>query len=129
MTHFVVHDEDGKILRTGVTQEEHVIPYQASAAGEAVIIGVADSRTDYVLDGAVTPRPAMVCTIDKFGAAVDEVITIAGLPMPVEVYVDGVLYPVPDGVLELTVSLSGVVAIRCEAFPFLNAEFSVEVTA
>lgn len=56
MKHFIIHDANGKILRTGSCPDDH-IELQAQA-GEIAIEGVANDIKHYIANGALVEYPA-----------------------------------------------------------------------
>ena len=78
MIDFIVHDNEGRILRSGICQKE-AIHLQADI-GEEVIAGKASDDKHYILDGKVTERPL-------FDIAVVG-LSITNIPDSTEVYVD-----------------------------------------
>lgn len=70
MTHFIVYDELGKILRTGDCAEAD-FEYQAQP-GEFVLEGLASCNTHYVVNGEVVSLPVKPSTNHAFNYTTSE---------------------------------------------------------
>ena len=119
MIRFIIHNSDGRILRTGLCQKV-CLELQAQA-GEFVMAGEADDREHYVADGVVTPRPGMTISVDT----VADTTTLTGVPVGADVQVSGPAYDAftaTDDVLELTFDAPGVYTIRVLKFPYRDFE-------
>lgn len=119
MIRFIVHDRDGRILRTGLCQKA-CLELQAQS-GEFVMAGEADDREHYVADGVVTPRPVMTISVDTVADAT----TLTGIPVGADVQVSGPAYDAftaTDDVLELTFDAPGAYTIRVLKFPYRDFE-------
>ncbi|NSX14947.1 hypothetical protein HTY52_12765 [Cupriavidus taiwanensis] len=112
---FFVHDSDGRILRYGICVEEDV-PLQARE-GEVAVEGKCDIMVDYVKDGEVTPRPAMPVTLTGQ--------TLSNVPVPAVVVIDGTRYDCTEDHVELDLPYQKTYAITVEAFPYLDAKFTL----
>lgn len=78
MIDFIVHDNEGRILRSGICQKEAV--HLQAAIGEEVITGKASDVNHYILDGKVTERPLFdIVVVD---------LSVTNIPDSTEVYVD-----------------------------------------
>lgn len=75
---YVVYDSlSGKILRAGRCEDEDL--EQQAGAGEAIVEGAADLWSDYVISGAIQPRPACPVTVDGM--------TLRGVPAPCKILI------------------------------------------
>lgn len=78
---------------------------------------------------AVVERPSMPFTVQKPAVIADglDVATIADLPSPCTVTIDGQIFEVDDGTVELTFDEPGKHTITLSAWPYLN--HTVEIIA
>jgi hypothetical protein len=112
-THFVKYEPTtGRIAYTGS------VPVSMFALqGDAVIEGEANVLLDYVVGGAVTPRPANPAVLDGM--------TLRALPSPCVVAVEEVAHGCTDATAELSFSHPGTFTVTVIAFPALDASFQV----
>lgn len=115
IVNYFVHDNDGRILRHGICVEEDV-DLQARE-GEIAVAGQCDYWTDYVKDGEVTPRPASPVTLQGQ--------TLSNVPVPAVVVIDGTRYQCTEDHVELDLPYQKTYAITVEAFPYLDAHFTL----
>lgn len=127
--HFVVYETaTGRIVKYGVCAAAD-IELQAGP-GEAVLAvaaGVRDS-THYVAAGEIAARPAIA--FDKMVIAADgiDTATLAGLPDPCTVVIDGDEQVVTGGTLEFSAAAPG--AYRIQVLdPFPAREVDAEIVA
>jgi hypothetical protein len=111
-TQFAKHDETGRILFVG-----QVPGTMLELQGENVVAGNADAKLDYVLDGAITRRPANTAVLDGM--------TLKSLPAPCVITVEGVEHSCSDDTAELSFSHAGTYTVTVTAFPMLDATFEV----
>lgn len=110
----------GEITQTGETNEQSFEAQKARAAATvAVCVGVADGATQYVVDGKPVDRPAFR-KFDKTSIAVGEEATLAGLPIPTTVTVNGTAHTVTDGEFVLVGTSAGRFSITVSAWPYLD---------
>ena len=111
----VQYDDTGRITQT-------------ASAPAGVLVGqyleVEELRTDYdkthyVARGILTARPANPARLSGR--------QLSYLPVPCVIVVNGARYECVDGTAELEFTYPGTYAVSVEAFPHLNAEFSVSV--
>lgn len=117
MIDFIVHDNEGRILRSGLCQKEAV--HLQATRGEMAIVGKACDEKHYILDGNVSERPL-------FDIAVVG-LTITNIPKSTEVYVDNELAGHCD-----TGSISfekenqlDIVSVRLSLFPYIDKEITL----
>lgn len=117
MIDFIVHDNEGRILRSGLCQKEAV--HLQATRGEVVIVGKASDEKHYILSGKVTERPL-------FDSAVVG-LTITNIPESTEVYVDGGLVGqcyTKTIKIEKESELDAVV-VRLTLFPYIDKEITL----
>ncbi|MBB3010624.1 hypothetical protein [Cupriavidus alkaliphilus] len=115
IVNFFVHDSQGRILRHGICVDTDV-PLQA-ADGEVAVEGPCNILTDYVKDGEVTPRPASPVALAGQ--------TLTNVPVPAVVVIDGTRYDCTEDHVELDLPYQKTYAITVEAFPYLDANFTL----
>lgn len=117
MIDFIVHDNEGRILRRGLCQKEAV--HLQAARGEVAIVGKARDEKHYILGGKVTERPL-------FDTAVVD-LTISNIPESTEVYVDNELTGQCDtGSISLEKENQlDVVSVRLSLFPYIDKEVTL----
>lgn len=96
--------------------------------GESWVGGHSDDLIHYVDGGLIVNRPTMPCTINKTTITADSTDTaiISNLPEPCTVTFKGQEYEVTDGTFGFTADLPGTYAVKVEAWPHLDATFTVE---
>lgn len=72
----------------------------------------------YVLDGAITDRPANPATLAG--------LSLSSLPVPCEIIINGTQYPCTDDHAELTFDQPGTYTVVVCAWPRLDKEFTIE---
>jgi hypothetical protein len=115
---FAKYDQSGRILFIGEVPESMLDAQTAD--GNALVVGVADPATDYVRRGRITARPVNPAQLDG--------LQLTGLPAPCAIHINGQRYDCPDREATLHFSYPGSYQIRVEAFPYLDAIFTVEST-
>ncbi len=116
MTYFVVHDTQGKISRTGACPSS-MSEIQAHSAHEFVVQGMADGDTDYVVQDVITKRPSNPTTLSGT--------TLSSLPSPCTIKVNATEYACTDTSATLSLTYSGTYKIVVEAWPHLDAVFTI----
>ncbi|OHC66974.1 MAG: hypothetical protein A3H93_18090 [Rhodocyclales bacterium RIFCSPLOWO2_02_FULL_63_24] len=116
-TYYLWYDAAGRIVRLA-----YCLPAEREANGRADLPYVAhpiaaDPERYWVEGGAVALRPMQVTALNG--------LTLASLPDPCEIAIDGVRYPCTGGTATLSFGQPGTHRVRVEAFPFLPAEFEV----
>ena len=115
MINYLIHDPQGRIIQTGTIPEDML--HLQHAEGGTVMAGKANLDSDYVTDGAVRARLAQATTL--IGT------TLANLPLPCTIYIDGKAHACDDDTAELEFTYLATYTVRVEAFPYLEAEFKV----
>jgi len=112
---FTIHDETGRILRTGYCPDgmEHV----QARSGESMLPTASDLHTHYVKYGKVFNRP--VNPAQLIGT------TLLNLPVPCVVAINGREYDCNEATADLCFTHVGAYKIRVSAFPYLDAHFEV----
>jgi hypothetical protein len=123
---FVRHNEQGRIMETGVMGEDG-IAHLTELHGYTYVEGEGDPSLHYVLDGAVVARPAF--DLEDETVEVGDVLELA-LPVdPCTVIHKGVLHTATGGVLQLTAETIGSFDLSFRAFPYLDKTITVTVNA
>ena len=111
----VLYEDDGRIVST-----------QQAPAGILVgqLLEVKEFRTDYdlthyVRNGRLRLRPGNTAALAEG--------RLSNLPAPCVIVINGKRYDCVDRTAELDFTYPGVYSITVEAFPHLNAEFTVTV--
>lgn len=86
-------------------------------AGEAAIAGRFDSERFRIVGGQAAPLREMAPVIDGY--------TVANLPVPCRVTVEGTRYRIDDGVLELAPNLPGPYLLEIEAVGYTRCEVTL----
>lgn len=114
MIDFIVHDNEGRILRSGLCQKETI--HLQAGDGESVMAGKADDTKQYIDCGRAVARPVFDPIIRG--------LNLSGLPTGVEVYVDNVMAGQCDsGCVEIEKeSELDTVEVRLTLFPYIDKE-------
>jgi hypothetical protein len=85
----------------------------------------------YVLDGELVERPLMEAALDRASIVGNgtDMATLAGLPIPCTVSINGEASTVEDGILEFTSAMAGTYDLVAEAWPCLPWRATIIVTA
>lgn len=113
---FVTADATGRILNSA-HMPEFMFDIQVAPQGCSLVIGQGDPATDYVKDGAVTPRPANPTTLSGM--------ELVNLPSPCTITLEGVDHACTDATCELSFSHPGTYTVKVSAWPMLDATFEV----
>jgi hypothetical protein len=128
---FSVVSADGRIVRTGmVSRPEWALEQAVPGSGEIALTIEADPETQFFSDSQLTPRPVLA-GLDRLTIAADgvEVATLAGLPDPCPVTVNGQAHSVTGGVLELTADYPGDYRVEVRHFPWRDFTATITATA
>jgi hypothetical protein len=109
----------GEILRVVSTATPE---NQCVDVTEGWVEGSPDDRLAYILNGAVTDKPAMPCTLDKdtiLANGIDAAI-LGNLPNPSIVTVGSQVVEVTDGTLTIRVNYAKDYPVKVESFPYLD---------
>jgi hypothetical protein len=109
---FVKHDAAGRILFCGGVPEAMI-----ELQGQDVWVGKADPRYHYIAGGVRLDRPVNPA---KLAGA-----RLSKLPVPCVITINGTRYDCADQSADLDFTYSGTYTIGVEAFPYLDAEFTV----
>ena len=115
-TQFVAIDARGAIQYTGSVPES-MMGGQIAPVGGSIVRGVGDAKTDYVLAGVITPRPANTATLSGM--------TLQTLPSPCTITINGTAHDCTDDHCDLSFSQPGTYAVTVSAWPMLDATFEV----
>ena len=117
-TNVTIHDAQGRITLTATLSDETLEQYVAD--GAMLIRGVlADAATQYVLDGAIQPRPANPAILTGH--------VIKNIAGPSTLTINGASFEVADATVELELTDIGKYAITMESWPYLPATLEVTV--
>lgn len=122
----------GLIKRTG-TAPINMISIQAGA-GEAVIEGVADVNSQYILDGEITNKPVFPSVINKNTVNADSIdeINITNVPPGTWMLLvsdeNGIRVAeiVDDGDIDLVFDIDGQYKLSLSCFPYLDYEVTID---
>jgi hypothetical protein len=117
----------GKI--TGVGGCPDNVLFLQAKEGEAVREGIANEKLEYIVNNELVSRLLMGVSIDTTTVTEGEVITITGVPIGADIWVDGEKYNLAVGetVLELTFDTEGKYIIKIISFPYQDWERMVTV--
>lgn len=118
MIDYVLHDKAGRIHQTGAAPA-FMVELQG-APGLTRVEGLGDRERDYVKDGKILPRPTS--NTELAGQV------LIGLPVPCTIHINRSAYACAEPLAELDFPYPGTYAIRIEAFPYLDAVFTLEKT-
>ena len=111
MSAFIVFDNvTGSVVRSGNCPAEHIANQATEAGTTAMMVDSKVMPDEWFWDGnALVPRAPLGADFDTLNIDADgvDVATLAPLPIPVDVHVDGVAYEVTDGSFELSLSAPG----------------------
>jgi hypothetical protein len=87
-----------------------------------------DPMLDYIVDGQITRRPAMDVPA-AVELTVGETFTLAGLPDPIEVFLDDQVSELSGGTLELSADMPAEYRLILNKWPYQTAILKVTVNA
>lgn len=114
MQNFAKYDARGRILFVGSVPASMV-----ELQGDNVYVGDADPRRHWIDKGEVAERPDSPAVLA--GSVLSQ------LPAPCTVWINGAAYLCTDTSAQLDFTYPGTYHVRVEAFPFLDATFTVTV--
>src|SRR6266571_3682962 len=115
-TAYVFADADGRIYQTGSMPRRMLEQQKHMPAGHRVVEGEGSAQADYVLGGAITPRPANPTT--RSGTK------LLNVPNPSSVTIDGENpHQVTDGEVDLEFTQPGTYTVTVSSWPALDATF------
>lgn len=124
-------DLDGKIIKV-ISCPESMVGIQRLPEGGGYVPGQFDGRTHYVLKetgNQIVARPAIKSSGPDKNTIIsdgEDTATINGLPLPCTVIVQNQRYHVDDGSFEFTTDTPGQYEFTVEAWPYLDATFTLE---
>lgn len=113
---FTIHDATGRLLRTGYCPDGHEI-HQAKD-GESMVPETADLDLHYIVSGNIVERP--------INPAIQNGNVLSELPAPCVITINGKPYPCSDTTASLSMTHVGTYKVTVSAFPYLDANFTVE---
>lgn len=116
MTNYVVSDWSGRIIRSGACSPG-MMNLQVGL-GDQVLEGQGDPQRHYVVDGAITPRPAMPVTVSG-PVSVNEDWEINGIPAGTLVTYPGGSVVVDDGFIQWSSAVPGEFKFTLDLWPYL----------
>lgn len=111
------YETDGRIV-SQLSGDEVVIDSTKENTKDLWIDGEWSGQTHYVLDGKATQRPINPATLDN--------LTLSNLPVPCKISINGTEYDIDESEVELDLPMVNEYLIRVIAFPYLDAEFTIE---
>lgn len=131
MTYFTVYDTTtGEILRVGECPSYMVADQPGT--GEDVLEEYGDYDTQYVVAGALTPRPSVAASIDKTEIQADgfDTATITGIPAGWAYEIsNGETGATVGGDIELTALEAGTFTLRFTNWPYQDIEYTLTASA
>ena len=125
------HDVDGRLTGglSGALSPADLDDLRARGFSFVVVPDNASMATNYVVDGALVPRPTFPIVLDRMEISADgtDVAAIEGLPDPCTLLIDGEPVVVTGGRLELTADMPATYSMVFDQFPFMP--WSAEITA
>jgi hypothetical protein len=115
---YIIYNDIGKILRFGGCPEES-FDLQIQKEGEYVVGGVCSDLTDFISEGAVSPRPQ--CPAVMSGS------DIVDIPTPALLTINGTPYDVDVDSVSLSFPNPGSYKLVLKCWPYLDKEFEVNV--
>jgi hypothetical protein len=116
----------GRIVSTGVIQD-HMIEANTPSGCSYLESLNANPKTDYVLNGVVTPRQAMQISVLPTELSVNEVMTITGVPVGSVLHHPDGVSPINDGTIEWSTNAPGLHTFLIVNTAYLEEYFRVEV--
>ena len=114
-TDVTLYDDTGRILSVVAASPSTLQGYLD--AGVHLLFGLGDWRTQMVVDHELAPRPANPTRLDG--------LTLTDLPAPATIAINGAQYACPDTTATLSFKYPGLYKIRVQAWPYLDADFTV----
>lgn len=111
---FAKYDEQGRVLFIGDVPESML-----ALQGERVFIGEIDGALEYVHAGNKHPRPANPACLTGY--------ELHNLPVPCKIRINQREYACSEASAALELTYPGLYRIAVQAFPFLDANFEVQV--
>lgn len=116
-TELIAYDATGRITMVASLSQATLELYQSSGMG-LLLDTQADPDTQMVVNGVVQDRPANPTTLN--GAV------LSNVPVPAVVVINGASYSTNESTVELGLTM-GTYAVKVEAFPYLDKQFTVTV--
>lgn len=111
------YESDGRIV-SQLSGDAVVIQATIENTDDLWVDGQWDGNTHYVLKGDVTERPINPATLDN--------LTLSNLPVPCKIVINGTAYDADEPEVELDLPMATTYKITVMAFPYLDAEFTIE---
>lgn len=130
MRNYLIYDEDGRIIQTGVVPAAMLELQGEPESGRFVMEGSADVCTQYVRKGVIVSRPvcpALLSTASIQADGIDEVVAWQ-VPAGARIAVQGPLAMsgTADGSnIAMTFATPGVYRFSVQLFPFQDMEVSI----
>ena len=126
---WAIYEKDtGRILRHVWGSSLVIASPINDAETEDSVEGIPRLEYDYVIDNIITPRPAQQTTLSNAPVIANGIdsTAIQQLPIPCTVSMNGEVYEVTDGLLELSFDTPGEYQVTVTAFPYLDKTFTIE---
>lgn len=122
---YYLYDENGRLFSgmtflpdaAGVVDARIAVEIENNGAAGVVFFD-GNPLLHYFDGSAVSPRPQMTASLSGM--------SIAGLPIPSSLSIEGDIYICDDGVAELSFSAPGAYTVKARSWPYLDKEFTVE---
>lgn len=133
MGQYTIYDTNTGEIKRNVTCPDSMSGDQ-TISGEALLIELSNDITQYV-DVGESPNiivnkiafPGVQDVVEIEADGVEEAI-ISSLPIPTNVIIDNMGYEVTDGSFEFSTEVAGSYLIKCNSFPYLDGEYTVNAS-
>jgi len=125
-TSFIKYRADGSLSSYGTTVITDMA--ELSTTEHTAVVVPRGSYDNHYWDGAsVQPRATIAATWDKLEITADSVdtATLTGLPIPVDISINGVIYNVTDGTLSVTIDLPGKLFIVIDEVAYEETAYTI----
>ena len=130
---YIIYNDDGKIMwlsNSSVSDPSTIAPEYN------VMEGTADSETEYILNGQVTPRPTMNVQVSKTQMLADATDTVAITALPTgdvacritTSFGETRSITVTDSAVNFTTDEAGSYTFKFEQFPYQDYEVTINAT-
>lgn len=118
--------ETGRVLFATTSTRPQDMQALVTAPGQIVIDGFCDNATQYVLDGEVTERPALLDQLDYSMQADGLEAFEIDVPEGTLVLFQDEWHTITDGLFEFTTAVPGTYPLRIEPpFPFITQDVRI----
>jgi|GEM_PF-1510007 len=129
MSEAIIYSATGEILRLVSAPIEMLV--MQKQVGEFILFGTANGLTDYIDQGAITPRSTQPTTIDKLTLTADgiDTVTLSNAPSGTFTATNTTTRETVSGAINGTDSflttIQGTYKIKIESWPYLDFEVTI----